>query len=442
MTQERIQTSKTPPQWLYWLTLLLIFVIPGQISYAIDKKHGPFIGLADVVAVLIIGLWFLWVLVRGQLRHLVWAPRSVWALLVVALLSAAGAASLKAAAMEIIQLVLYFVAAYMLFVSVLVTAQRQRMALRVFLAATSLVVLFGLYQYLTQTDPLAVTSVFASRTAYAAFLTITLPLFFGFVLWAPVQGERYWALAVVLLGALTVLAPPLVWILALVLVVMAARRGPRASVAYVLAGLVVFLAVTVTVAPLNRRAFREMLNPYEEGPLFKVAEVTAPGEQPGTEKQQPIVKKRWIEWMPALNMMAENYMLGIGTGNYQLNIGQPEYYGFLPNVKKSEPDTNNLYLVVGSTMGFAGLVCLAVFMGHFLQAARHLWSRAQTPWTRAMCCGLYGSALAIPAANMFTSVFVRGTGLVWALLYALIACNTAARAAEQHETSDNKSMSN
>lgn len=419
MVEEPTTQPQAAPEWLYWLSLALIFIAPGQFAHAMDPKHGPFIAYADVFAVLVVGLWALWVLISGQWRGLNWASRHVWALLVVAVISGIGAASLKSAVMEIIQLGLYFVAVYMLFTNVLTTEVRRRQALWTLLLATSLVVLYGLAQYVRATDPMLVKSTFGSRGAYSGYLTMVLPLLFGLVLWSDRPWERYWAGAVVLLGALTILLPPLVWILALVLLLMAISWGHGQMPVIVIASVAVFFLVTLALAPLNQKAFHEMLNPYEEGPVFKTMETgaaTPDGNKPG----QQIVKKRWIEWMPALTMMAQNFPLGIGTGNYQLNIGQPEFYGFLPNVHKSEPDTNNLFLVVGSTMGFAGLVCLLAFMGYHWKQSAALWIYGQSPWGRALTCGLWGMALAIPCANLFTSTFVRGTALIWALGYALI----------------------
>jgi len=213
-----------------------------------------------------------------------------------------------------------------------------------------------------------------------------------------------------------------VWVLALAVALMAISWGRGHMTLGTIGFTAVFLLVTLTLAPLNQKAFREMINPYEEGPIYKTMQVGSDPDSAdeGNEPDQPLVKKRWVEWMPALTMMAQNFPLGIGTGNYQLNIGQPEFYGFLPNVHKSEADTNNLFLVIGSTMGFAGLVSLLAFMGYFWRQAGSLWSLGQSPWGRALVCGLWGMAIAIPCANLFTSTFVRGTALVWAFGYALI----------------------
>ena len=421
----------TPPRFLTWLALALIFVTPGQLAYAVDPKHGPFIALADVLAVMVGGLFFLWVLfaglpegwptgLRGRLSRVSWPPLPAWAWVAVAVLSGLGAESPKAAALEIIQLVLYFGVVYMLFANVLVSEQQRRQAVRVLLVATTLAVGYALFQYFTANDPLAVKSLFQSRTAYSGFLVLVLPLFLGLTLWSELAWERYWCGLLAVVGGLTILAPPMVWVVAIVCVTMAATWGRSHLLVKAAAAALVFMAVTVALVPLNRQVFQDTLDPYEEGPVYKVMQVA--GEEGAADQTQgPIVKKRWIEWMPSLNMLAENFVLGVGAGNYQLNIGQPQYYGFLPNVKKSEPDTNSLYLVTAGSMGLAGLVCLLAFIGHYWHLAGSLWMHAQTPFGRALACGLYGACVALLIGSLFTSVFVRGTALAWALIFALIA---------------------
>jgi hypothetical protein len=416
------------PAWLFGAVLVLLAVAPGQLAYAVDRKHGPFIAYADLLAALVIAVWGLRVLLTGRLRQLTWPPRQTWALLVVAVLSGLGAESLKLAALEIIQLGLYFVLAYMLFADVVRDAPRQRAALLVLLAATSLVVLYGLTQYLRAQNAFEVKATFQSRGAYSAYLVMVLPLCYGLLLRSARLWERLWAGAALTIGALTILSPLLVFVLVLVLGAVTLAWGRRGSLVRFAAGAGAFCVLTMLWAPLNRAVWHETLNPYEEGPIYKTMGAAATGDATATEGADaaatagghPVIKKRWIEWMPALNMMAENFLLGVGTGNYQLNIGRPEYYGFLPNVKKSEPDTNNLYLVTGSSMGFAGLVCLLGFVGYFARRALTLWTHLADHQEWAFAAGLYGVALGIPLANVFSSLFVRGTSLVWAFAYAMI----------------------
>lgn len=416
MTQEARSPAPETPVWSFWAVLVLLAVAPGQLAYAVDPKHGPFLAYADVLAAGIIAAWGLWKLRQGRLRHLLWPPHQTWALLTVAVLSGLGAENLQAAAVEIAQVVLYFVLAYMLFADVLGGVGRQRLALLVLLAGTSVAILFAATQYVTATDPTSVRAGFQSRTAYSAFLVMVLPLFYGMLLQSRRIWERVWAAGALTLGAVTILSPGLLLVLVLVLLVMTVVCGSRGQLWVFLPAAGLFWLLTTQGLPLNRQVHQELVNPYEEGEVHKLMDVEA-----FAESGQPIVKKRWIEWVPALNMMAEHFLLGVGTGNYQLNIGRPEYYGFLPNVKKSEADTNNLYLVAGSSMGFAGLVALMAFMGHFAGRAVNLWRRTESQEAKVWAAGLCGLALAIPVVNVFSSLFVRGTSLAWALGYALIA---------------------
>ncbi len=416
MTQEGRSARVETPTWSFWTVLALLAVAPGQWAYALDPKHGPFIAYADLLAAAIIAAWGLWALVTGRLRGLLWPPHQTWVLLTIAVLSGLGAENLQAAAVEIAQLLLYFVLAYMLFADVLRSERRQRLALLLLLAGTSAAILYALSQYVTAVDPTSVKAGFQSRTAYSAFLVMVLPLFYALLLWSRRTWERVWAAGALTLGAVTLLSPGLLFVLVAVLAVMTVVCGAGGRLWVFLPAAALFCVLTTQGLPLNRGVHQELVNPYEEGEVHKLMDVEA-----FVESGQPIVKKRWIEWVPALNMMAENFLLGVGTGNYQLNIGRPEYYGFLPNVKKSEADTNNLYLVTGSSMGFAGLVALMAFIGHFAGRAVNLWRHTESQEARVWAAGLCGLALAIPLVNVCSSLFVRGTSLVWALGYALIA---------------------
>jgi len=402
------------PEWLYRLVLLLIVIAPTQFAYALDPKHGPFIAYADILCAIVVGLWILWRLVARTGKVLPWPPLAVAGLLLTALLSAGVAGSPKASAVEIAQIVLYFVAAYMLFADVLTSRARVRTALIALGIPTALNIAVAAYQYFTADNVMEVAGLFSNRNVYSAYMAMVLPIGFGIMLWLRTPRLQ-WLIAIGTAGAiLTMLSTPTVWIA--ILVIAALTRLAHRETASVAIGLVFTLAVAIMIIPRNHYAtIGELLDPQERGPMYKLAEeVTPDGEA------VYVVKKRWLEWKPALNMMAENFVTGVGAGNFQLNIGSSEYYGFLPNVKKSEPDTNNLYLVVGSTMGFGGLVCLVGYLLHFWSRANTLWLKVEQGTPMGMAIGLAGSVVAIALINIFTSLFVRGSGLIWALIFAII----------------------
>ncbi|HCU37868.1 MAG TPA: hypothetical protein DGT21_21255 [Armatimonadetes bacterium] len=405
--ESKAALKPTAPNWVYYATLLLIAIAPTQFAYAVDAKHGPFVAYSDLLLAAVLALWVLWRLTRRTVEGLVWPPGAVIGLLIVAMLSAGRAESLKTAAIEIFQLGLYFVAAYMLFVDLLDRRERIRTALIVLAVPTLVNILIGVWQYATADDPFAVGGVLTNRNVYSAYLAMVLPVAFGVMVWAEQAWLRWLLGCGVAVGAVTMLAPPLMWVLVAVLAVMTGFSPARARAAASV--LVILIALAVMLVPRNRdAAIVELLDPAEQGPIYK------------TLDHDYVVKKRWLEWQPALSMLADNFALGVGVGNYQLNIGRSEFYGFLPNVKKSEPDTNNLYLVIAGSMGFAGLVCLVAYVGGWLRRAGTLWLLVEDGWAKGVAVGLLGAVASLALTNVFSSLFVRGTGLVWALMFALV----------------------
>jgi O-antigen ligase len=269
-----------------------------------------------------------------------------------------------------------------------------------------------------------VRAAFADRNVYCAFLVMVLPLLFGIAIHERSREQRIWVISLLAVAGLTMLAPPHVWLLLGVLCWMAYVRGGRYRTAFpVLA--VAFALVVAVALPRNHDAnVVELFDPYERGELFKLdipAEPSADGAPAGgTAEPALIIKKRWLEWQPALAMLTENLPLGVGAGSFQTHIGEAEYYGSLPNVKKGEPDTNNFYLVVGASMGLAGLISVVAMLAWFWRQAAALWLRASSRVQRGLAAGLPGALVGIIAANLFTSLFVRGVSLVWALVFAMV----------------------
>lgn len=398
---------------LLWpLTVVLVLIAPSHFSHALDPKDGPFILYADLYAAALFGLWALLVLIRRRWGEIIRPPAAIWAVLAVAALSALGATSIKSAVLEIAQMGLYFVAVYALFADVVRGQHRLVLIAKALAIATTISIGFALYQYLTVADPMDVRGTFTNRNVYSAYLVMVLPVFYGMAIWTRDTTHRVWFIAVVALGALTMMAGLQFWCLAAVLLVLSALKSLRALGYYLLAASLM-VVLFVSVLHTNRDAvFAEIADPIERGEVFKLG--------PGHE-DSVVVKMRWVEWYPALVMAAENFPTGVGAGNYQLHIGESSYWGLVPRAAKIEPFTNNLYLVIAASMGFVGLVAFLGWLGHFWRLAEENWTQARDGWSMGVCWGLLGGVYGILLVNIFSSLFVRGTSLVWALIFAMIA---------------------
>ena len=428
----------------FWAAMVVLLAAGNQYSRELWQK-GPHLAYADVLLAAIFCAWAAWVLATGRWRQVKWPPRPAWAFAIVGFLSLLIATSLKAGLAELLQTVLYMGCAYMLFANTVSTETRVRTAVKLLMAMTAVLGLLAVVQYVRDgfEDPIRVSATFETRSVYSLYMLMALPVI------AAVVAERlrapdrpYWmmwlltaALAVLLLtctaGALLLIAGGAVLYVAFRRASAMVGRGVFIGDEVVIwQGALIALcsvAVITAVAPV----------PTQEGvvDLFTLEEVgqrvdMATGEEDGSGEPETAVRKRWIEWLAALNLMAdrtadtevgatwENFLLGVGIGNYQKHINT--YYHSLPNLRKIEPDTSNLYLVTAASMGFAGLVCLIWYFLHFWRLARGLYDTAEGFYLRALGLGLAGSVAGVMVANLFTNSLVRGTGIILMFLLALV----------------------
>ncbi len=405
-SSKNTQSLQSTTSLFSWLAGLLLAGSCSQLSYALHPRKGPFIGYVEIVAAAVVLVWGIHALVARRLRGLAWPPWPIWALLAVAVLSVGKATSVKSAGVEIAQYLLYFIALY----AFLAEALRQREAVLVAGASMGLAVsaVVALAQMFTGTDAMQISGLAANRNVYSAICAILLPLPWA---WACRQwpSVRSWlAAAACSIVLLTMLGPPHVWIALLVLVWLAAAMLKNQW--HKLAGPVVAAVIAVNfLSPLHRSCnVDELLNPWETGNVYKLL------REAGAQEDIKLVKKRWLEWWPAVAMIADQPVLGVGVGNYQLNIGLPAYWGYVPNAKKTEPDTNNLYLVTGGSMGLAGLAALLAVFAYFYARARRAWQEDEA-WVWA---GIAGALAALVCVNFFTATLVRGAAIAWAGLFA------------------------
>lgn len=79
--------------------------------------------------------------------------------------------------------------------------------------------------------------------------------------------------------------------------------------------------------------------------------------QPEPFKTDPnILKQRYAEWAAAAAMLGASPAVGVGPGNYQGRIG--EFYSPMAKLNTAEPDTQNGWLVLGSSVGLPAMLAL------------------------------------------------------------------------------------
>ncbi|PQV62999.1 hypothetical protein B1R32_11741 [Abditibacterium utsteinense] len=243
---------------------------------------------------------------------------------------------------------------------------------------------------------------FGSANVYGAFLALAIPLLLENESSDTRVQIRSWMLSLVLLfvALWTVVS---VWAFAaaaigLVFVVLA-RRGNVRLKAFRLC-----LVAALAVLTLGLWRAPSALVPFR-----------ADSVRLSSEKQR--VKKQFIEWQAALGWSVPReraFATGVGPGNYQLNIGP--LYNSLPNEEKMPPDSNNLYLVQGVSVGILGLGALLWVLGHFWALAWRAAKKFPDDWLGAGVVGALSSWLFV---NTFHALIVRGAGLVLAFLFAL-----------------------
>jgi hypothetical protein len=370
---------------IYVLLLVALALSPSQVAFAM---HGFRVTPADLALGAALFLWL--VVLRGQTpgkRFL--PPWSCWALVGVAALAMLGRGPYSPSAQEpyawtagigeTAQFAEYFLVAYALFANFL-QGERRRGGLIVLLAATGVAFAYAGSQALAGEE---IRGLFGSRTAFAGFAALMVPIMVGVT-----ARSRRWATR----ALLTVAAGIGLWVLCW-------PEATWGALAAMGAGL-----IAVSAGRNWRRATGMIVLGVLTG--YCLARAFLPGA--GGPSQQ------FLEWQAALNLLNENFLWGVGPGAYQAHIGR--YYYFMPNLGKLLPDTQNGYLVIATTMGFVGLVALVAVLWHFAGRLR----RPGTAWRRALA----GALVSFVVLSLFTMPLVRGTGLLFAWILAMIAVTT------------------
>ncbi len=402
------------------VALLALALSPTQKGFALA---GVNVTIADLLLAAAFGLALL---TPGFFRRRPPAENAAFVTLVA--VSAFFGGNLRDGLKEWMQIALYFLVGERVMATALdIWGERfARCASGVFLAIGGATAVLALLQYFSP-DPdvfplclrpgLAVRGAFGNNNVLCGFYALLLP--FAFLL-ALERGRPWWLRVLlgilVVAGLMTIFSGAALAIVAAVMSATAFRRVgtfPR-NVRLILGAVtaLIFLGAFFLVAPeLPRDNFTTAVQSAE---LYHSdsGSVRYSEEENGVltwEAGEPT--RRYPEWQAALTMSFEHPLVGMGPGSYQRNIGP--FYDVVPRATgPNEPDTQNLYLVIASTMGYPALFAFLAILYAAWNAGR---DKEANVFQRAAAAGI----IAFSLAAIWHPLLVRGLGIPLVFMLAL-----------------------
>jgi len=382
---------------------LLAIVVLSPTQWGLETANRTHVSIADPLIWGVFGLWLLTVADRSAPRRLCVPPVMVVLFILMAALSTIRAIHPLKGAKDVFQFVEYLVAAFMLFANAPDWKQVQKLV-DAFMIVATLVVLLGLVQYLSPgIADFKVRATFGNRNVFGGYLCLAGPLMAGVALYETVRWRKAWLWATVALALLVTLSGAALLALALTLALLFLFRGKGYFVAGAAALIVLFVLILPHLPRHNDVVLDESVRLYDD-------------------KNQ--VALRYTEWQAATVLIQEHPLLGVGIGNYQDHIGG--YFGVLPRPTGTvEPDSENLYLVIASSMGLPGLACfLGILLTFGTLAARQFFTTTD-PRTKGLALGLLGALCCFSICCIWNPLMVRGIGVQFALILAFTQRSSA-----------------
>jgi len=399
-TQMQTAPASVLDRVVAWGLMAIVLAAPTQFAFKVGA--GVNLSLVDPLVWIVDALWAAAAL-RARRCVVLVPPASACLFVALAAISGGFAGNRMAAAKDVFQLVEYFLVGFLLLDAGLRQPQLRGRLVAVFLGAATAVVALAVVQYcLPGVEAFAVRGTFGNRNVLGGFLALALPLMLGLALYDGDWKRRVWFLATIAAGLLITLSGGAFVALVLGLSLVSLARGGRALAVCALVLGLLTLAVLPHLPRHNGEALGRSIALYDDD-----------GEP----------TMRYPEWQAAAEMALDNPWLGVGTGNYQENVGG--YYGVLPSAPvKAEADSQNLYLVLASSLGFPGVVA---FVGMLLWCARCAVVGAvrATGIERGLAAGAAGSIAAFAVCAIWAPLLVRGIGVPLVFILAL-ACSGAA----------------
>lgn len=377
--------------------LAIVVVAPTQYSFEIREK--TYLSLVDPLIWLVCLLWLVHLLKARKLTSIKPPPIVSVLFVLMAALSTVKAVNLFTSLKDVFQLVEYFIAAFLLFACNIDSGKALKRILYVFLGTASVIILFGLVQYLNPSiEDFKVGATFGNRNVFGGYLSLILPLMYGLMLFDRNRARHAWFGSAILIGFAINLAGGTFLALLLSVAVLSILKSHRVFLAFAAVALLGAVLVLPCLLRNNGAVLHDSVRLYDS-------------------ENNPSM--RYTEWQAGIAMVKKNPFLGVGIGNYQNNIRG--YYGTLPSPPTAaEPDSQNLYLVLASSVGLPGLACFLGMLFFFSIKAIGVYFRSTDRFERGLALGLFGSIIAFSINSIWSPLLVRGIGVPLVLIFGLI----------------------
>jgi len=146
-----------------------------------------------------------------------------------------------------------------------------------------------------------------------------------------------------------------------------------------------------------------------------------------TEDDNVNVRQRYIEWQAELNMLEKRTITGTAAGC--INEYRSKFYYRLPKSNTLKAFDQNGYLATAAETGILGLACFCwIIVHHF----RFVHQAIRNTSYRRFAIANYAALVAACTANLFSSVYYNGNLIIFVMILALIA-RTCKLSEESHE---------
>ena len=428
------------------LSIMIIFPLSVNVAFSsLNDFQHPLIAINISLASLLIGiiflLWILKIAIAKEWSKIKLLPLPILIFFIIEILSFVNAFSLSEWIKEIVQTIVYLILFYILLLNNLKTFNLKTFKNVLFILTTLILILSFIQHSILKGDVYLIKGLFENRNILGIYLCMMMPFIYAELLSTTYILRRLWMTLLLILSIIVITSGSAILSLIISLIVVSFYHSKKVLYRFLFTLLVIGILYPFIMPQKNITAVKEFASIYEQGSISQnyyrrlllltnsedqkillnkelngkflrikttdllSAKLPAPniGDRYKDIDSIKHIMNRYVEVQAALNLMAENVLLGIGLGNFQNEIGV--YYKELPKINTSEPYQTNTYLLLGATIGLLGLSAFLWVLLHSLNNSIFKF-RNTNGEKKYFYLGLFGAILSIIIEGFFSYILV------------------------------------